>query len=315
MEAYLRELKEFVVKPDGLTAGKGVKVFGEHLFSIDDALQYCQELLNINSVVIEEKIDGEEFSLQSFCDGTNVVHTIPVQDHKRAFNGDEGPNTGGMGSYSCENHSLPFLQDQITKDQLDEAKSINTMVAQALKKEIGDYKGILYGGFIATKDGVRVIEYNARFGDPEVMNVLPLLKTDFIDVCEAIIKGTLDKIDVVFEKKATVCKYIVPKNYPQCGEKNIKIEDDALKATESLKVFYGAVNKKKDGNFLTGSRAIACVGIGKNVNDAEQIVENAVNKVNGPIRHRSDIGTDRLIQKRIDHMKRVLDKKETYLPA
>jgi len=131
-------------------------------------------------VVIEERLDGEEFSLQSFCDGKHVKHMVVVQDHKRASEGDTGPNTGGMGSYSCENHSLPFL----LPDQLREAQAINEAVAGALLKETKQkYKGVLYGGFMVTRDGIRLIEYNARFGDPEALNVLSLLRTDLVDVC------------------------------------------------------------------------------------------------------------------------------------
>jgi len=312
LESYLRRLGEFVVKPDGLTAGKGVQVFGEHIHSIEGAIRYCEELFNDNgkSVVIEEKLDGEEFSLQSFCDGSHVVDTIPVQDHKRADKDDEGPNTGGMGSYSCEDHCLPFL----SKDQIKEAGRINNLVAQALKKKLGEFKGILYGGFMATKDGIKVIEYNARFGDPEVMNVLPLLKTDFIDVCEGIIKGTLNEIEVTFKKKATVCKYVVPKDYPDKG-KDETIDVSALNPSDKLKVFYAAVREKEGKVYLTGSRALACVGIGNDLKEAEQIAEDAVSKIVGPVRHREDIGTNKLIQKRMAHMKEIRAEKKSFTAA
>ena len=212
IDKYLRKLGDYVVKPDGLTGGKGVKLSDAHLFSIQDALHYCEELLMEHpAVVIEEKLDGEEFSLQSFCDGTHVKDMVIVQDHKRVGEGDTGPNTGGMGSYSCENHSLPFLLPH----HVEEASAINKAVAKALFDETGQkYKGILYGGFMVTKNGIRLLEYNARFGDPETLNVLSLLKTDFVDICEAIIEGTLDKLAINFEKRATVCKYIVPNGYP-----------------------------------------------------------------------------------------------------
>jgi phosphoribosylamine-glycine ligase len=153
---------------------------------VDEAIRYCAELFDLGqpAVLIEERLEGEEFSYQSFFDGKHIAHTIPVQDHKRAKEGDSGPNTGGMGSYSCADHLLPFL----SRDHVLEAGEINRHVAETASKEIGEeYKGILYGGFMLTKDGLRVIEYNARFGDPEVMNVLPLLQTDFVEVCRAII--------------------------------------------------------------------------------------------------------------------------------
>ena len=246
IESWLRELGGFVVKPDGLTGGKGVKVSGEHLRSIADAVVYCKEVLDEGhpSVVVEEKLDGEEFSLQSFCDGTHVVDMPVVQDHKRAHEGDTGPNTGGMGSYSCANHSLPFL----SREDLGRASAINKLVAKALLEESGEpYKGILYGGFMATRDGVRLIEYNARFGDPEALNVLSLLRTDFADVCEAIIQGTLHKMRIRFEKLATVCKYVVPEGYPERPIKGEPIDWPRAAKLEQLRIFEAAVNKNDDG--------------------------------------------------------------------
>ena len=201
---FLNELGEnYVVKSDGLAGGKGVKVAGDHLHSHDEALAYCQELVDSGGeFVIEEKFIGQEFSLMSFCDGDTLKHMPAVQDHKRAYEGDTGPNTGGMGTYSNANHSLPFLTDE----DIDEAHAINMATARALKDKFDEgYKGVLYGGFMATADGVKLIEYNARFGDPEAMNVLPLLNTDFIEICNGIADGTLDQIDVQFQNKATVC--------------------------------------------------------------------------------------------------------------
>lgn len=312
LESYLKSLGEFVVKPDGLTGGKGVKIHGEHLHSIADGLRYSEELFEAGheAVVIEEKLIGEEFSFQSFCDGWHVVDTIPVQDHKRAFDGDTGPNTGGMGSYSCQDHLLPFL----SRDHVKQASRINRAVAQALREEFGaEYKGILYGGFMATKSGIRVLEYNARFGDPEVMNILPLLKADFMDICEAIINGTLDKMQVVFEEKATVCKYVVPENYPdKNGQDKLVDVPETLKSSDRLKIYYAAVDKQSDGLYLTGSRAIACVGIGDTLKEAEQIAEKAAGSVRGPVRHRKDIGTDALVQKRMDHMREILGMEESF---
>ncbi len=126
IEPYLRSLEGFVVKPDGLTGGKGVKISNAHLFSVEDSVRYCEEIFRDghDAVVIEEKLDGEEFSLMSFCDGTNVKDMVVVQDHKRLGEGDTGPNTGGMGSYSCEDHRLPFL----SQEHIQEASRINKLV-------------------------------------------------------------------------------------------------------------------------------------------------------------------------------------------
>ncbi len=306
IESYIRQLGGFVVKPDGLTGGKGVKVSGEHLNSVLDAVLYCRELFNLGHpcVLVEEKLDGEEFSLQSFCDGINVKDMPVVQDHKRAHAGDKGPNTGGMGSYSCENHSLPFL----TRHDLEEASNINQRVVEALREELPTepYKGVLYGGFMATRNGVRLIEYNARFGDPEALNVLSLLTTDFTDVCEAIIQGTLDKLSITFEKLATVCKYVVPQGYPEHCSDNINKHIDWSKVHRSsrLRVFEAAVeNDGCDIGRLSASRALAFVGIGRDLSEAEAIAEAAARAVRGPVEHREDIGTPELIAKRVGHIR------------
>lgn len=301
---YLHTLGEFVVKPDGLTGGKGVKVSGEHLQSIDEAESYCREILDAKSlVIVEEKLDGEEFSYQSFFDGRNIAHTFPIQDHKRANENDTGPNTGGMGSYSFANHLLPFL----SKDEIQEANEINRRVGEALLKETGqEYKGILYGGFMVTKRGLRVVEYNARFGDPEAMNVLSLLETDFVDICDAIVEGTLNELPVTFRKLATVCKYVVPNSYPghlkekEPAQVDVSALEEMARSEPRLHVYYGAV--KGDDYRLTGSRAIAVLATGTTLVEAEHVAEKAARTIDGPVYHRRDIGTAGLIQKRLDHM-------------
>ena len=306
VETFLQKLTGIVLKPDGLTGGKGVLVQGDHFTTKEEALKLCQQILRESqSLIIEEKFDGEEFSLQCLCDGKTVVATPLVQDHKRRFDGDKGPNTGGMGSYSLPDHSMPFLKPQDLQDGLE----ITRQVAAALLKETGNpYKGVMYGGFIATKDGVKLLEYNARFGDPEAMNILPLLKTDFVEICRHIIAGTLDKLNIDFEPKATVCKYVVPKDYglpadhPDATSSRAKIEvGDVGKA----RLYYSSVDKKEDGLYLSSSRAIGIVGIADNLEEARKIAEEGVKAVKGPVAYRTDIGTEALIQKRVEHMKKI----------
>jgi phosphoribosylamine--glycine ligase len=306
VESFLHKLEGIVLKPDGLTGGKGVLVQGDHFATKDEALKLCKQILKeSSSLIVEEKFDGEEFSLQCLCDGKTVVATPLVQDHKRRFDGDCGPNTGGMGSYSLPDHSMPFLKPQDVEDGLE----ITRQVAAALWKETGSpYKGVMYGGFIATKNGAKLLEYNARFGDPEAMNILPLLKTDFVEICRHIIAGTLGKLKVEFEHKATICKYIVPKGYglpadhPNAASSRDKIEvGDVGKA----RLYYSSVDKKDDGLYLSSSRAIGIVGIADNLEEARKIAEEGVKAVKGPVAYREDIGTDALIQKRIDHMKKI----------
>ncbi len=299
MKEFFAELGEhFVVKADGLMGGKGVKVSGDHLAGHKEGLAYARECLHAaGRVVIEEKLVGQEFSLMSFVDGKHTVEMPVVQDHKRAFEGDKGPNTGGMGSYSDANHLLPFLKPS----DLDEARTITHRVAQALLKETGcEFKGIMYGGFIATASGVRLIEYNARFGDPEAMNVLPLLNSNFAEVCEAIIHGDLDRLKVEFAQKATVCKYLVPDGYPDKAVKGQKIEIG--KVPPGVKMYYSSVDQTDEGLILSSSRAVAFVGIADSIVEAEQLAESTCGSVKGPVFHRKDIGTAELIAKRVAMM-------------
>jgi len=290
---------EYVVKADGLMGGKGVKLSGEHLATIADGVAYAESCIAAaGRVVVEEKFVGVEFSLMSFVDGTHVVDMPAVQDHKRAFEGDTGPNTGGMGTYSNADHSLPFL----TPEDVAAAHEITVGVAEALRKECGaDFKGIMYGGFIAVKDGVRLIEYNARFGDPEAMNVLVLLKSDFVDVCERIIAGTLESVE--FEKKATVVKYVCPEGYPDAPVKGEKIVIGEVPA--GVHVYYGSVDAREDGLYLLGSRAVAMVGVGDSLEEAEAVAEMAAQAVTGPVFHRKDVGTPDLIGKRVEMMEQL----------
>ncbi len=149
----MNSLDGIVLKPDGLTGGKGVLVQGDHFTTKKEALKLCAQILKeSSSLIVEEKFDGEEFSLQCLCDGKTVVGTPLVQDHKRRFDGDKGPNTGGMGSYSMPDHSMPFLKPT----DIEEGLEITRQVAAALLKETGrPYKGVMYGGFIATKNGAK----------------------------------------------------------------------------------------------------------------------------------------------------------------
>ena len=299
VQNFLEGLGEnYVVKFDGLAGGKGVKVSGDHLGSHEEALKYCRVLNAQNhQFVVEEKLIGQEFSLMSYTDGKTLKHMPAVQDHKRAYENDEGPNTGGMGTYSGANHSLPFLRDK----EIKMAHKINQETTNALMKEFGEgYKGVLYGGFMATKNGVKLIEYNARFGDPEAMNVLSILETDFLEICHGIATETLDQIDVKFSKKATVCKYAVPKGYPDNPVKGKKISISKVKDKDSL--YYASVDIRNGDLIEAGSRTIAVLGVENTIEKAEKIAEKEISKIEGPLFYRKDIGTSSLIAKRVKHM-------------
>lgn len=303
VKEYLQSLGEnnYVVKANGLMGGKGVKVGGDHLHSFAEALQYCQEIMERKQTfVIEEKLIGQEFSLMCFCDGEHVVPMPVVQDYKRAYVDDKGPNTGGMGSYSDRNHSLPFL----TQDDIDSARRINEQILRALAIELKErYVGVLYGSFIATKQGIYVIEFNARFGDPEVLNVLTILKSDFVTICQNLVTGNLSPHQVQFAHQATVCKYAVPEGYPDEPLKNIPIDISAVKNKAQL--YLSAVNAVSGTIYALGSRTAAYVGVGDSLSEAEEIAEKEVRGIAGKLFHREDIGTDRMIKNRIDSMRRL----------
>lgn len=303
IEDFLKELGEgnYVIKANGLMGGKGVKVAGEHLHSMTEALGFCQEILNKKqTVLIEEKLIGQEFSFMCFADGKTLIPMPLVQDHKRAYNDDKGPNTGGMGSYSDTNHGLPFL----TPKEVQEALAINHDVFRALSIECKEqYIGILYGSFIATKNGIYVIEFNARFGDPEALNVLSILESDFVALCQAMVQGELTEDKVRFSQKATVCKYTVPEGYPDAPKKNFVVDFSNVACQDHL--YLSSVNQVAQQIFAEGSRTAAYVGIADSIYAAEKKAEEAISCIEGPLFHRQDIGTKKLIQQRIDHMQRI----------
>lgn len=308
VSAFLDEFeRDVVVKPVGLTGGKGVKIVGDHLKDNNEAKEYSKEVIDnamggFTQVIIEERLIGEEFTIQAFCDGTHLAPMPAAQDHPHAFEGDVGAITGGMGSYSDKGGLLPFL----SREDYDSAVKIMEATLKAIAKEAEPYKGILYGQFMLTADGPKLIEYNARFGDPEAMNVLPLLKTPLADVCQAIVDGNLDTVE--FNDKASVCKYIVPDGYPETSHGGEIIEVDE-KAIEELgaKVFYAAVGLEDDGIHLSTSRALGIVASGDSIEEAEKIAEKACACIKGNVYHRSDVGTTQLVNKRVEHMNDILN--------
>ncbi len=296
----MNEIENFVIKPIGLTGGKGAKVFGEHLKDRKEAADYLKKIFEGyggGKAVIEERLEGEEFTLQAFVDGHNVVPMPLVQDHKRAFEGDKGPNTGGMGSYSMEDHRLPF----ITEDEYERALGIMRKVVEAMNEEGNPYKGILYGQFMLTADGPKIIEFNARFGDPEAMNVLTLLETPLTEISEQIVNGELKGAG--FSKKATVVKYVVPEGYGTSPKSNVPVDVDEMAIKdEGAELFYASVNEVEGKIYTTTSRTLAVLGIDDDIEKAEDMAERALRHVKGEVFSRHDIGKRELIEKRVRHM-------------
>jgi len=282
---------DLVVKPAGLTGGKGVRVIGDQVTE-EEAKAYIRES-DYERIVLEERLIGEEFTIQAFVANGELRVTPAVQDHKRAYEGDEGPNTGGMGSYSDAETFLPFMDEDDYLEAVD--------VLRATVDALDGYKGVLYGQFMLTADGIRVVEFNARFGDPEAMNTLPVLSTPFLDVLTAARDGeSLPRL--TFQPKATVCKYAVPEGYPTDPEAGATVTIDEDNAGEAI-LFYASVDERDDGIYTTTSRSFAVVGVADTITAAEEIAENALQRAGTDgLRVRHDIGTPDLVQRRIDHV-------------
>jgi len=295
MEAACRYIDEYdgdlAVKPAGLTGGKGVRVIGDQV-TAEEAKAYIRDA-DYDRIVLEERLVGEEFTVQAFVANGDVRVTPAVQDHKRAYEGDEGPNTGGMGSYSDGSLHLPFMTEAEYMDAVD--------IIEAVVGALEGYKGILYGQFMLTAEGIKVVEFNARFGDPEAMNTLPVLGTDLLEILTAAREGgPLPKLS--FSRRATVCKYAVPEGYPTEPNAGARVRVDEDSAGDAI-LFYASVDEREDGIYTTTSRAFAVVGVADSITAAEEIAEEAL-AVAGEegLRIRHDIGKPDLVQQRIDHM-------------
>jgi len=290
---------DLAIKPAGLTGGKGVRVIGDQVTAAEGKA-YLRES-EYDRVVLEERLVGEEFTVQALVANGDVRVTPAVQDHKRAYEGDDGPNTGGMGSYSDATLALPFM------DRDDYIAAVD--IIEATVDALDGYKGVLYGQFMLTADGPKVVEFNARFGDPEAMNTLPVLNTDFLAVLTAARDGeTLPQLS--FAPSATVCKYAVPAGYPTEPEAGAKVTVDEDGAREIASeydgealLYYASVDDREDGIYTTTSRAFAVVGLAESITDAEEIAEAVLSEAGeAGLRVRHDIGKPDLVQQRIDHM-------------
>ena len=261
--AYVRKQgAPIVIKADGLAAGKGVVVAQ----TLEEAEQALEEIMvkkvfgkTGDRVVVEEYLQGQELSILSFVDGNVVRPMLPAQDHKPVFDGDKGPNTGGMGTYS----PLPHFPQSI----IDEAvEKIIRPTAEAMVKEGRPFRGVLFAGLMATKNGVKTIEFNARFGDPETQVVLPLLETDLADIFLAAIEGRLEEIEIRWSQDAAVCVVLASGGYPGSYPKGIPIY--GLDEVRDSVVFH-AGTAEKDGQIVTnGGRVLGVTARGATIEEA-----------------------------------------------
>lgn len=274
-----------VLKYDGLAAGKGV-VIPETPEEADHTLRdmLLDDKFGKGKVVIEEFLTGPEFSFMCFVDGERVYPMALSQDHKRAYEGDKGPNTGGMGAYS----PLPFITED---DKAFAMEHIMKPVASAMVKEGRPFKGVLYGGLMKTPSGIKVIEFNCRFGDPETEVVLPLLESDIYDIFSAVADGT-PMPETVWGRKATMGFVMASEGYPGSYEKGFVIEglEDAL-SDPDVRIYHMGTGEK-DGRIVTaGGRVLMVVGSGETLKDARDKALAAVGKIRcGNLFYRRDIG-------------------------
>ncbi|UCH31363.1 MAG: hypothetical protein JSV05_07660 [Candidatus Bathyarchaeota archaeon] len=311
-----------VVKPDIPAAGKGVGVWGDHFTDRQSLFNHFLANYMHGQVIVEEKIEGEETSFQSFCDGKNLVALPETRDYKRAFDGDTGPNTGGMGAYKGQGDLLPFMK---TEDREKEVEIVNK-VFNFMKKQGADneLRGMpFYVAFIHSSKGPKILENNSRPGDPEIINVLPLLKDDFTDVCFKMVEGNLTKIEI--EKKASVVTYKVPPSYGGYENKfpsevevdNIgkPIEIETINETYNLRIYPASLELKEGKIYPLTSRSIATVGIADTIEEARKLSLKGISCIRGgALWNRTDIASRKSIQQSLEHMKK-LDQQKQQIPG
>jgi phosphoribosylamine---glycine ligase len=275
-----------VIKADGLAAGKGVTV----AMTIEEAINALEEMLidakfgeASSSVVVEEFLAGEEFSLMAFVNGETVIPLEIAQDHKRAFDGDQGPNTGGMGAYS----PVPFINKKMVTEAVE---NVVKPAAQALVKEGRSFTGILYAGLIQTEQGAKVIEFNARFGDPETQVVLPRLESDLVEVILDLLEGKEPQLS--WDEQTMLGVVIAAKGYPEAYEKGALLTGlESL--TDELYVYHAGTALNDEGQFVTnGGRVLLTGAKAPTIEEAqEKVYKELVKLTSEQVFYRKDIGS------------------------
>ncbi|MFC3883473.1 phosphoribosylamine--glycine ligase [Bacillus songklensis] len=289
--AYVRTTgAPIVIKADGLAAGKGV-VVAQTVTEAEEALKTMMEEAAFGSagarVVVEEFLEGEEMTLLAFVDGTTVKPMVPAQDHKPVYNGDQGPNTGGMGTYAPLPQVNPSMVERIVREIVEPT-------AKAMVEEGRSFEGILYTGLMLTREGPKVIEYNARFGDPETQVVLPLLETDLLDIFIAGLSKGLENMEVKWKDKSAVCVVMSSAGYPGPYDKGNVIQ--GLDQISYPTIVFHAGTTKKDGELISyGGRVLGITSIGDTLQEARDLAYGAIEKISFEGAHyRTDIGSKAL---------------------
>ena len=286
---YIKEKNEFptVIKADGLALGKGV-IIPENL---DDAVAGVKEIMEDkifgasgNNIVVEEFLTGPEVSVLAFTDGKCVKPMVSSMDHKRALDGDKGLNTGGMGTVSPN----PYYTEEVAAECMDK---IFMPTINAMNQEGRTFKGCLYFGLMITPNGPKVIEYNCRFGDPETQVVLPRLKTDIIDIFEAINNETLSELDIEWSEKACACVIMASGGYPKSYKKGVEITGLTLGQLDGVTVYHAGTKIENDKLVTSGGRVLGVTALGDSLADALKKSYEAVENIHFDNAHyRKDIG-------------------------
>jgi phosphoribosylamine--glycine ligase len=315
--SWLDELQNRgVVKPDKPVAGKGVGVWGDHFATRDELFEHFLSNFQHGAVIIEEKVEGEESSFQAFCDGKHLVPLPDTRDYKRAFDNDRGPNTGGMGSYKDTGDVLPFLTKADRQRELEVVEKIFAKW-KSKAKNASVLRGVpLYVAFMHTGKGLKILENNSRPGDPEIINILPILKDDFVDVCFKILEGNLNRVEL--EESATVVTYKVPPSYAGYDEtfSDLVRRDEvgtpvdlsraydlSRKYGDNIRVYPASMEQRDGEVYALKSRAVGVVGIGDGLEVAREISLEGINAVRGgALWSRTDIASRRHIEMSVKHM-------------
>lgn len=283
---------EFVVKPEGLTGGKGVKVGGVHFKGKKEGFEYAKECLNgAGNVIIQDKVQGREFTVTGLTDGKNLVITPITFDYPYRFDGDTGPGTGGMGCLGFDNGLLPFL----TQDDIEVCAKLMKETIEYVNKEAIEFNGVIYGGFFKCKDGIKFIEFNARFGDPESLNILNAIETPFTELFENIQKQTLSEDNCKFKKTNTFTLYVVTPNYAVASSKEpleFWLNKDEIEK-QGIKVYFSSTKQLGKDKYISvgNSRLFAAVITEDTMDQARQKVYKALEgNVDEKLHYRKDIG-------------------------
>lgn len=288
MEYVMSAPLPLVVKADGLALGKGVLICHtreEAVAAVNGIMEEGKFGAAGKRIVVEEFLTGPEVSILAFTDGRTIKPMVSVQDHKRVFDNDQGPNTGGMGTFTPSRHYTEAIARECTE-------KIFKPTIRAMNQEGRKFKGVLFFGLMLTEKGPRVLEYNARFGDPETQVVLPLLKTDLLKIMLAVINEELDKVEIEWEQGAAVCVVMASGGYPGSYEKGHEIKGlDRLDNRSDIIVFHAGTKKEGDKFFTNGGRVLGVTARGNDVEEARQKAYDAVNFINFKNAHfRRDIG-------------------------